>query len=353
MINAKLKRLIDSSLYCANSAQAFKKYNYFRCWLIERLKDYTLPTEILQGNQAGNNVVLYGSAIAGTSLNDGDADFSMVFFSNAKSGDRQLIDIDRSKQESLLSAVFSHIREKEKAFIKSQRIFRARVPVVQFCSTSPEYPNFKYDLSLSLNGIRNSLLLRRIMISDRQLLAGCLVAKLWGKQVNILNSRRGLISPYALTILYIYYMQTIHGRKYELDTLEVLDKIILRSTSEKYSNVEEFNSPLSIEESDFQEVESDIAGFFRFYSKDFDFDASVVDIRTVSPFLMKDAWIKDIESLSSLDRWNLLGHENIFIRDPFEPHNLGRSVDFLRSEEIREAFRLASRKKDSLYFMKM
>lgn len=334
----------------------FAKNNYFRCWLLESLKDYSLPTELTKGNSVSLSPILFGSSVAGTALEDGDADYSLVFYSSTNSlfpnNKCHIIEFNRDQQEKLLSSIYRHVDERSSEKMTAQRIFRARVPVVQFCSHSAIHKNFKFDVCLSVNGVRNSLLIRQYMESDPRLHIGCVLSKQWGRNYNILNSRRGWISPYALTILFIYYYVMESKKTFftETDINNHLSHILSVCDEGRYNDIQSLNSSVPLATCDACDVIKDIRGFFRFYSTDFDFDSSVVDIRS-SPIQKKDEWIDKIKDLPSFERWNLLGHENLFIRDPFEPHNLGRSVDFLKSEQIREAFRVSSHKDNPLFFL--
>ena len=62
-----------------------------------------------------------------------------------------------------------------------------------------------YDLSLAISGVQNSLLLRHYMERDPELRAAALMLKYWGRKRRLLNARRGWISPYALTIMFVHY----------------------------------------------------------------------------------------------------------------------------------------------------
>eukprot|EP00658_Telonema_sp_P-2_P083804 TRINITY_DN9169_c0_g1_i6.p1 TRINITY_DN9169_c0_g1~~TRINITY_DN9169_c0_g1_i6.p1 ORF type:complete len:475 (-),score=129.88 TRINITY_DN9169_c0_g1_i6:362-1786(-) len=62
-----------------------------------------------------------------------------------------------------------------------------------------------YDLSLAISGVQNSLLLRHYMERDPELRAAALMLKYWGRKRRLLNARRGWISPYALSIMFVHY----------------------------------------------------------------------------------------------------------------------------------------------------
>lgn len=345
MSSERIRRFVGSVQSFQDGGQCRTPFTNLRLWIIEKLANYRLPVDISFGKPHGLTILPYGSTVAGTSLANGDADFAVAFY--CISNPCKLIEIERHRQEQVLIEIFSQLR-KNSEIGNTQRIFRARVPVIKLsinhnCTS-------QIDLCCSVNGVQNSLLLRHYMESSPRLHSGCLLAKLWGRSVNILNSHRGWISPYALTILYIFFLQST-GTKFDLQKPASLDDILHACHLGKYSEIDEFNLQLPIRFFNISDIERDIAEFFRFYSHGFDFDSGVIDIRQRSPIFKKDDWIESVKSISTSDRWNLLGHENIFIRDPFEDHNLGRSVDFLKSEQIREVFRVASKQKDSLFFL--
>lgn len=330
-------------------------------WLQGVLKGFSFDGDALMTAHASPVVLPYGSVVSGTSFADGDADYTVSFPITAPdstaSGARV---IERERQEKVLSEVFAHIKRQNKdAELQPQRIFRARVPIVQYARKGDGGVH-KFDLSLSLDGLKNSLLLREYMASDARLRLGVLGAKQWGRENKILNARRGWISPYALTIMYIHFMKqsgrTSAGFEEDQITRRVHEIVAAAAKSDgDLTEMTEFASTLPLHEADISTVERDIYDFFAFYGDPdgFDFDTAVVDIRSSNRFSSKDQWSEAIAQLDEKERWHLLGHEVILLRDPFEPHSLGRSVDFFRGEEIREKFRTAASKKEPLTFFRV
>ncbi|AIN98283.1 RNA polymerase II, putative [Leishmania panamensis] len=328
-------------------------------WLLGLLKGVSFDIGAKEGMRCVSPVVLpYGSIVSGTSLRDGDADY-IVSFPLALESTCQSIAcvIERERQEKLLSDIFVHIRKNNRDDeLYPQRIFRARVPIVQYVRKSACEIS-KFDICLSLGGLKNSLLLRQYMAGDPRLRLGVLGAKQWGRDHQILNTRRGWISPYALSIMYIHFMKSTGRTTFAFDEEAVSQRVneIISTAAESegdISQVDELASVLPLQDADISLVQKDVFDFFAFYSTPggFDFDASVVDIRSRERFSSKDQWCESLHELDEKERWQLLGHEVILLRDPFEPHSLGRSVDFFRGEEIREKFRSASVKKEPLSF---
>ncbi|GET88452.1 hypothetical protein, conserved [Leishmania tarentolae] len=330
-----------------------------RRWLQGLLKGVSFHLGAKKSEKIVSPVVLpYGSIVSGTSLTDGDADYIISFpIVSENTQHTGACVIEREQQEKFLSDIFSHIRKcSSDVELHPQRIFRARVPIVQYVRKSAQ-ENTKFDLSLSLGGLKNSLLLRQYMASDPRLRLGVLATKQWGREQQILNARRGWISPYALSIMYIHFMKETDRTALSFDEEAIGQRVdaIVSSAAEcegDISHVDELANILPLREADISLVQKDVFDFFSFYSTPggFDFDASVVDIRSRDRFSNKDQWCESLHELDEKERWHLLGHEVIFLRDPFEPHSLGRSVDFFRGEEFREKLRSAAVNKEPLSF---
>ncbi|RNF12164.1 putative RNA polymerase II [Trypanosoma conorhini] len=307
-------------------------------------------------------VMIYGSLVAGTAFQDGDADYTVVFSSPAsheelsrleklKLASSSFLEVSREHQQQVLSSILKHIKlQGSCAFLEHERIFTARVPIVRLKRMGITGGDTNcFDLSLSLDGLRNSLLIRLYMESDPRLRAGALCAKRWGRSQRILDARHGWISPYALTVMYIFYMQTT-GRSNcvinEAQVDKILEVVAAHHSDDYCINCSQFYEAIPCVDVNVSEVLSDLQGFFRFFSdsREFDFDVDVVDIRTMEKCHSKERWLEEMRGFGEGERWGLLGYEVLMLRDPYEPHNLGRSVDFFRAEFIRETFRLAADK---------
>nr|CCC50953.1 conserved hypothetical protein [Trypanosoma vivax Y486] len=304
-------------------------------------------------------VLMYGSSIAGTAFRGGDADYAVVFPFSLSSSDSlckmcprthpSFCEVKRDQHRIFLLSILDHIRKTDNSgLLGCELICSARVPVVRIARQLRETSEvINFDVSLSLDGLRNSLLLRLYMELDPRLRAGVLCAKSWGRSQNILNARRGWISPYALTVMYIYFMQVSKRTNSIIDEDTVND--ILCDTARVAAGDVGVVHPrcyniLPLRAVNLKDVLNDVRDFFIFFggSGQFDFDKDVVDIRTRNKIVSKEQWLGEVQHLDSQSRWERLGYEAIMFRDPYEDHNLGRSVDFFRAENIRETFRLAS-----------
>ncbi|EKF30840.1 RNA polymerase II, putative [Trypanosoma cruzi marinkellei] len=307
-------------------------------------------------------VMIYGSFVAGTAFQDGDADYTIAFISRKsheelsrleklKLSSSNFLEVSREHHQYVLSSILRHIKNQDPySGLEHERIFMARVPIVRLKRMKNTGDDvMRFDLSLSLDGFRNSLLIRLYMESDPRLRAGVLCIKRWGRSQRILDARRGWISPYALTVMYIFYMQATGRIRFVINESKVdnmLETVAARISEEYGINCSQFYENIPCVDVNTSDVLADLKGFFCFFSdsRQFDFDVDVVDIRTKGKCLSKERWLEEMRGFSEKERWELLGYELIMVRDPYEPHNLGRSVDFFRAEVIREAFRLASEK---------
>ena len=308
------------------------------------------------------SVLMYGSAISGTAYSNADVDFALGFPSDeADSRVGAFRVLPRENHINVLNQVYTELCKVDG--IRLQRIFTARVPILQFIpdlaqaqgensranpdillrsskrlqvkaeSKAPHTQHF--DISASLDGCRNSLLVREYMEKYPRLRALTLVLKLWARRQKFLNARRGWISPYALTIMVVHF-GIAKGISEAIDADSINAKLHIPATHLPFEQLVHTDVESSLQ--------SDLQEFFRYYSLDFDFDAQVVDIRHKDALTRKSEWLElpEVASLSEKERWHLLGYEVLLIRDPYEGHSLGRSVDFFRGESLREAFRLAA-----------
>jgi hypothetical protein len=194
------------------------------------------------------------------------------------------------------------------------------------------------DLSLSVDGCRNSLLIRQYMQQYPVLHLLTMTVKLWGRHQKLLNARSGWLSPYALTVMALHY--AIEAKLVPT----ILDELAVNELLGNPPSLLPFPSSHAEFQKDSFDFESILKGFFEYYSGPFDFDTDVVDIRSRQRITKKVEWFSEEENktLTEAQKWHRVGYQVMMIRDPFENHSLGRSVEFFRGEALREAFRLAS-----------
>lgn len=506
--------------YLASKALSEKEVSGFvenKEWLQKLCEGFELKEPSSEENgtpgktiPAKPRVFMYGSAVAGTAFHTGDVDFALGFEStqqqptengnesnNDSSGgsaspSHKFVEVDREHQPEVLGQLYEHLYKQTGDQVRFQRIFRARIPILQYvpvlsenqlaneANTSLEFkappssgsedsatagttsaaedaapakptaapptpltftkPSAgKYgaskfvssvtqrknldgepiddppvgatntsgsgsgengntekkagkqgvqgiDISLSLDGCRNSLLIRSYIQANPMLGPLIMCLKHWGRHAGILNARRGWLSPYALSILAIHYAHTkLDVPLLPVDEMDILlgkpisplslvpgggqNNNVDPKASDDDSNAAALRTACLVNQSFLQDfkvvatqdeetkLEQALQGFFDFYSDDatFDFDSDVVDIRHYTTetadgentrITSKADWHeKLLKDMSDRDKWHRLGHGIILIRDPFEAHSLGRSVDFFHAEAIREAFRQCSKNK--------
>lgn len=429
------------------------EYNTFlgkRNWLEEKFSGFSLASVLPNAGGAVESeiaaelkgvsprLLLYGSSVAGTAFRHGDADFAVVFPATQKlrsllgapsqataprssSADANspkdesvpkaidvtalsctagLVTIDRISQPTVLNALYDFVKMRQhessdgcgKDAPLLQRIFRARIPIMQYVPSLAELQAANrsgtaaaaglpphvisnndargahekrehYDISLSIDGGRNSLLIRQYMSQFPELRVACFILKQWGRKTKILNARRGWISPYAMTIMLIHFMKEanripclIEPQSVDVVVSAVADRM-LAATSEggvqgAYShecldNLLAFE-PEQLDAKVFEDAADIVRGFLEFYGgvgSTFDFDTHVVDIRVDERRVTnKEEWFsaEEKEAIPQGEVWHRIGHGVLMIRDPYENHSLGRSVCFFRGESIREQMRVAA-----------
>ena len=83
-------------------------------------------------------VFMYGSAVAGTAFLSGDVDFALGFQKRKAGGDNassescEFVEIDREQQPEVLGQVYEHLHKQTGDSVRFQRIFRARIPILQY-----------------------------------------------------------------------------------------------------------------------------------------------------------------------------------------------------------------------------
>nr|CCC93244.1 conserved hypothetical protein [Trypanosoma congolense IL3000] len=345
------------------TSKEYARFTDNQKWLEGLLRGFPVGDFLgLSTNSLRPCVIMYGSSVSGTAFQKADIDYSLLFLNNVSTTDLQeggclnfsqseFIEVGRSYHKQVLLSVLEYMKREvcPSEVMQYEQVFSARVPVLRvWKSASDKADNLYFDMSMSLDGPRNSLLLRLYMKSDPRLRAGVLCIKRWCHSQGILDARRGWISPYALTVMYIFYMQVTKRTTQIIDENDVdklLNSVAKLLRSGDGGNVSDAYGMLPYEEADMMVVFDDLRNFFSFFGEceRFDFDNDVVDIRTRGKLLSKEAWVEEIKQLDEKERWKLMGYETMLIRDPYENHNLGRGVDFFRGEKIREVFRLSSK----------
>jgi hypothetical protein len=405
-------------------------------WVASALRDCALPELARPGGNAGTgsppltgpSVAMYGSIVAGTAFVGGDMDFAVAFPSSSAVDTSaspaahpvSFVDVHRMHHGVTLAAVYARVLEQlrattERPFITHeananigdadaspqvapstlsaatgagrtmllQRIFHARVPIVQFGLLPQQVPpdatnillrwdhnasvaaprpilthlrrgvksnlyafHSEFDVSASLCGCRNSLLLRHYAESYPVARALAMVLKYLGRRggpAAILNAKGGWLSPYALSVMLIHYLaarglvelvdpMTVEARMVLLtanpfDALNAEGKLdsVLAARQDfvassgagagdpqsdlNFLNSVGLQSPLALpsllesdlygeqHSSDENSVAELLRGFFDYYAV-FDYDHHIIDIRPESASRLKtrDQWNDEIRA---------------------------------------------------------
>ncbi|CAK1543298.1 unnamed protein product [Leptosia nina] len=219
----------------------------------------------------------------------------------------------------------------------------ANTPIVKFFHT-PTGTNC--DLSFkTLLGTRNSQLIAFLLHADPRLIPTAVLIKYWAKVHDL--SGTGKMSNYALTMLFIFYLQQVSI----LPSVEWLQK----NSSEWI--VDHWNTGFLNEHSLLPKTENSmtiaeiLGGFFKYYS-DFNFDTLTICPLTGSTIPKK--LFQDVESLPDLlNRYKENVKNDIVkpmnlktavcIQDPFELcHNVGCMIGNKLSKDIKAYLKFAA-----------
>jgi len=207
----------------------------------------------------------------------------------------------------------------------------ARVPIV---ALQDKKSGLKCDVCMCNNlAITNSQLLRAYMSLDERVRQLCFAIKFWAKRRSVNDPYRGSLSSYAWVLLVIHYLQTcdppvlpclqaLRGKLWAEDAREMIvanydGRSFDCSFVCEMSSVREAMGAMQPQNTD--SVGDLVVGFFRRYTREFDFVKGVASIRT-GTFLTKK------EKNWTTKEAGVRGH--LFcIEDPFEiSHDLGRVI---------------------------
>eukprot|EP01060_Flectonema_neradi_P033564 TRINITY_DN5669_c1_g1_i1.p1 TRINITY_DN5669_c1_g1~~TRINITY_DN5669_c1_g1_i1.p1 ORF type:complete len:586 (+),score=77.72 TRINITY_DN5669_c1_g1_i1:44-1801(+) len=165
----------------------------------------------------------------------------------------------------------------------------------------------KWDLSCRLFGVRNSNLLRRYL-SQRHVRIAAAAVKLWSKKCRINDPRVGLLSSYAVALMYVYYL-------IRTGVVEWIDPASV--SLELCPNIPPFSTPPGTAT---PEVEAQagklFVGFIAFYGGQYNWEQHVISINSPKIVTKEElGWTKDAQII--VDRGNCVRYE-LCIEDPYE-----------------------------------
>ena len=86
---------------------------------------------------------------------------------------------------------------------------KARVPLVHLAFTAT---GVECDVTCNnMNGCHNSALIRDYTTYDARVLPYLLLVRAWGKRTGVINSKQGFLTPYALVVLALVFVQAAHA----------------------------------------------------------------------------------------------------------------------------------------------
>eukprot|EP00755_Sulcionema_specki_P015741 Sspe_Gene.9857::Locus_3315_Transcript_1_1_Confidence_1.000_Length_2242::g.9857::m.9857 len=202
-----------------------------------------------------------------------------------------------------------------------------------------------WDLSLRFFGVRNSFLLRRYLSSPEMRL-GAAAAKIWSRKVGLNDHRNGMLSSYAVTIMFIYAMLAESRCAYiDPESIDPHD-VEAPTFDDSISPIPPFAGSLEGSQTD----GGLFLRFLRFYAVDFQWSQSVITL-SENPakrvVVRSDRnWVEENEVI--VDRAKSI-YYRICIEDPYEKAdspplpggrlNLGRKVPSLRALRVQKSFR--------------
>ncbi|RMZ95341.1 poly(A) RNA polymerase GLD2-like, partial [Brachionus plicatilis] len=252
-------------------------------------------------------VYIVGSSANGFGTNQSDVDICLVISHEELN--------QKTEAVYLLKMIAKGLRKA--SFIKNLIVISAKVPIIKF---QDSHNNIECDLNLNNHiGIRNTHLLRCYSEQDWRVRPLVLNIKRWAKFHNINDASHQTISSYSLTLMTIYYLQSIC----KPPVLPVLQKLFPDKFDVDISVSElKLNEDLPTFTSQNSQSLGDLfAGFLNFYAA-FSFEYCVISIRTGEAipknFLPRDMLESENGKYS---QWKY-----ILIEEPFDMSNTARSV---------------------------
>ena len=202
----------------------------------------------------------------------------------------------------------------------------------------PEMFSISFDLSLRVHGIRNSQLLHRYMRQNPYIRVGYIFVKEWSKRTGVNNPKRGFLTSYAVSILWIYY--SLQCKLAEYIPVESIPEI------PRPEDATPSYQPMLSEEdkSDFAAFDvkmgNILSGFFRFYASMFNWERNVISINTPEEVPKKRyGWIQEKEIAGDGVKFKDRVWYRGCIEDPYEDNlNLGRHLSPIKLKKIHAEF---------------
>eukprot|EP01063_Lacrimia_lanifica_P011748 TRINITY_DN18451_c0_g1_i1.p1 TRINITY_DN18451_c0_g1~~TRINITY_DN18451_c0_g1_i1.p1 ORF type:complete len:657 (+),score=207.01 TRINITY_DN18451_c0_g1_i1:125-2095(+) len=256
-----------------------------------------------------------------------------------------VIDSSTMKQTTTdLIGTFYNSRQMLEVMMKEDPQYRCSI--VQ----PPNLFRVHWDLSLKHFGIRNSLLLRKYFNANYATKIAGVAVKIWSRKAGVNNPKSGLLSSYAIMIMYTYYLLASQ-RTPAWHPPKAIDP----SVSPKESKPEYVGPPEGLALC-LQEAADTLMGFFEFYGYKFNWDKHVITLnKDPNKELVTKTQLQWTDAHSIVvDRANSIRYY-VCIEDPYEAAdqvckdlprikgmlNLGRKVTEYRLRKMQVAFKQA------------
>eukprot|EP01117_Protostelium_nocturnum_P007428 TRINITY_DN2657_c0_g3_i4.p1 TRINITY_DN2657_c0_g3~~TRINITY_DN2657_c0_g3_i4.p1 ORF type:complete len:670 (-),score=246.60 TRINITY_DN2657_c0_g3_i4:30-2039(-) len=318
----------NSNDYVSLSSDMIKLYNVLQPSEGEyqkRIKIVNRLQKIIQTKwpESGASLHLFGSSANMFGLKDADMDISLVINEEPMGGAKRIV------------IQLGNLLKKKKAGKDVLSLPRARVPIVKF---TEELSNISCDICINnLLAIHNTRLLSTYSKIDPRVRQLGYIVKYWAKMRKINEPYQGSLSSYAYILMVIHFLQLRSP-----PILPVLQEMTELGEERKENQVEGFDvyfySNLD-KLKDFGKENTESIGellacFYKHYAVDFDWDESVISVRTGLMLTKEEKdWTKATDKKN-----NVL----FALEDPFETtHNLGRLVDAANLKVIKYEFNRA------------
>ena len=204
----------------------------------------------------------------------------------------------------------------------------------------PQLFGIDFDLSFRVFGIRNSFLLRQYLTSHPCGRPGALVLKDWSKAAGVNDSMHGLLTSYAINILWIYFLVTKEHVAY-VDPKSIPENVTPATDPDPpYNELFDPNLSEAAKGQLYEQMGQLLLEFFAFYALEFDWNANVVSLNRpgVTP-KAAIGWLSTQETLLSKHPGKNVRY-SMCIEDPYEDDlNLGRHLGVNRSAKLMAEFR--------------
>jgi len=279
----------------------------------------------------------FGSSVSGLHSKGADLDLTLVTDGS---------EMAKEVQQDLIKQL-SELLEASGQMSEVHARPNARVPIV---ALQDKATGLKCDICMcNMLAIANSQLLRTYMSLDPRARSLCFAIKYWAKRRSVNDPYRGSLSSYAWVLLAIHYLQTceppvlpclqaLRGKPWSDDP----SKMMVQTHDGRAFDCSYFSDTDGVREAmrlllpvNNDTVGELLSGFFRRYTREFDFVKGVASVRTGSFLTKKDKNWTTKEA-------GVRGH--LFcIEDPFElTHDLGRVIGRDTLNDVRSELDRAS-----------